>query len=1104
MNFMRKAFIFLIFCLNISINAFCQDFQWARQIKGIRSDYADFANGLAVDNNENSYIIGNTESLLFDIDPTVSGVNIIDNTNINHTFRGTYLIKVDSNGNYIWGETFGSFKGSDSTYDVKIGTDGNIYALLTLEELNSTLNIIYSFIKIIKFSPDGTILSTITIPQNYGSNSNLYVYSFDLDNQNNIFLTGYFTGNIALDPSNPSLNLNSNGIGIYLLKINNDGNINWAKQFNINDNSSSEVIVRPDGNVNLLLNNNIGYSLYNIDNINNSIIWQKDFINQRQRTFHVSNNGIVILGEKNYYDTIDVDPSSSVLNISGDNCFITFLNLNGDFIDVKQFHKPTNGDVTFTAVTTDSNGNYFFGGTFSDTVDMNPSSNTFNLTSNGYKGEAFYLKLDGNRNFDSAVKLGDENPKLSPYNNCEFLRIKKIKIVNNNNYLMGDFMWICDFDPSITNQYTFNTVNSSTINFDGFILKLGPCDSSKVIGDIDQPFCSASNPTVSSLSPKSNSIKWYDSANSTTPLSNTTPLLDNKKYYATRKNGNCPESTDRLEITAHITSSPQAQISLNPEFCKNDNATLADILINGQNIKWYANLTDATIIPITTLLQNGITYYTSQTVNGCESERTLIFVIVHNTSTPTATSPQNFCIQQNTTLNNITITGQNIKWYDALANGTLLSNTTSLQNGTTYYASQTINGCESDRTPVLINIQNTLTPTADTNQSFCSTQNATLNNIEITGANIKWYDNSNTELPNTTLISDNATYYATQTSNGCESINKTLVNTFLINTLNATNYTVEFCDDANDGKETLDLSNYNQNLITNPTGNSFSYYNSLTTAENQIVNDRINTINNYVLPIGSRTLFVRIDSQNGCHQVVELILKLYSKPKILIDDIMPICEGSSITINAGSGFDAYLWSTGATTSSIIVTNPGNYSVTVTNNYSTISCFSTKNFEVRKSNIANITSIDTQDWTDNQNTITVYVTGAGDFEYSTDGIHFQDSNQFWNLISGQYTIYVRDKNGCGTVTDDVYLLMYPKFFTPNGDGFNDTWKIKFSDVEEDLTVKIFDRYGKFITELKNNSGWNGTFNGQELPATDYWFVVTRANGKEYRGHFSLKR
>jgi gliding motility-associated-like protein len=76
--------------------------------------------------------------------------------------------------------------------------------------------------------------------------------------------------------------------------------------------------------------------------------------------------------------------------------------------------------------------------------------------------------------------------------------------------------------------------------------------------------------------------------------------------------------------------------------------------------------------------------------------------------------------------------------------------------------------------------------------------------------------------------------------------------------------------------------------------------------------------------------------------------------------------------------------------------------------------------------------------------------------------------------------------------------------PNGDGFNDNWKIKFSDNEIGLSIQLFDRYGKLIKELQNNIGWDGTFNGHELPATDYWFVVTRSNGKEYRGHFSLKR
>jgi len=84
-------------------------------------------------------------------------------------------------------------------------------------------------------------------------------------------------------------------------------------------------------------------------------------------------------------------------------------------------------------------------------------------------------------------------------------------------------------------------------------------------------------------------------------------------------------------------------------------------------------------------------------------------------------------------------------------------------------------------------------------------------------------------------------------------------------------------------------------------------------------------------------------------------------------------------------------------------------------------------------------------------------------------------------------------------------MFPKFFTPNGDGYNDTWKIKFSDIEAGLTVKIFDRYGKLIKNLiTNTDSWDGTFNGTNLPANDYWFVVTRANGQEYKGHFTLKR
>ncbi|MBG6111529.1 gliding motility-associated-like protein [Flavobacterium sp. CG_23.5] len=618
-----------------------------------------------------------------------------------------------------------------------------------------------------------------------------------------------------------------------------------------------------------------------------------------------------------------------------------------------------------------------------------------------------------------------------------------------------------------------------------------------------QNLCKASNLTLVNLNVTGSLIKWYTAINGGSLLPETTPLNNGTTYYASQTNNGCesprvPVLVNFLRVASPVTQSSQS-------FCNQQKAILSDIVISGQNVKWYDSSNNGNQLPNSTLLQNGSTYFATQTISGCESDRTPVIITIKPNPTPSLPSPQNFCIQQNATLNNITIAGQNIKWYDILTNGNLLLNTTSLQNGTTYYASQTINGCESERIPVVVNIQNTPAPTGNASQSFCSSQNATLNDIAINGTSIKLYmaATNGTPLASSTLLQDGITYYATQTINDCESLSRLGVTISLINTLNATNYSETICDDQNNGNEIVNLKSYNSNLIGS-TGNTFGYYTSANAAGNQITTSQITNFSNYNLTLGKHSVYVRIDSPNSCHQIVELQITLVSKPIINIPNIVPICENNTITIDAGSGSDTYLWSNGASTSSITVSNPGDFSVIVSKNYGTTSCSSTKNFTVKKSNIATITSIETKDWTDNENSITAYVTGAGDYEYSIDGIYFQNSNQFLNVHKGEYTVEVRDKNGCGTATDEVYLLMFPKFFTPNGDGYNDTWSIHFSDLEIGLTVKIFDRYGKFIKELIQNATWNGTFNGQELPATDYWFVVTRANGKEYRGHFSLKR
>ena len=391
-------------------------------------------------------------------------------------------------------------------------------------------------------------------------------------------------------------------------------------------------------------------------------------------------------------------------------------------------------------------------------------------------------------------------------------------------------------------------------------------------------------------------------------------------------------------------------------------------------------------------------------------------------------------------------------------------------------------------------------------QTLCATQNPKLSDIAVNGTNLLWYNsNSSTNiLPNTTPLQNGVTYYASQTVNGCESVNRTAISVTLINSLNATNYSTIICDNLNDGSEIIDLSSYNSNLISNSSNCTFEYYNSFSGATNQTNPDLISTITNYNLILGNNIIFIRITSSNGCYQVVELDINLVSEPKISIPNIVPICERNNILLDAGANFSSYLWSTGATNQSILVNQAGNYSITVTQAHGTTICSTTKNFNVVLSSIATISSIETQDWTDNENIIIVNTSGLGNYEFSLDGINYQSSNTFTGLNSGYYVVYIRDKNGCGIAEDQIFLLTYPKFFTPNGDGINDTWKIKFSQYESDFKVNIYDRFGKLIKSLNKSSSWDGTYDGNLMFSDDYWFVATRSDGREYKGHFTLKR
>lgn len=195
-----------------------------------------------------------------------------------------------------------------------------------------------------------------------------------------------------------------------------------------------------------------------------------------------------------------------------------------------------------------------------------------------------------------------------------------------------------------------------------------------------------------------------------------------------------------------------------------------------------------------------------------------------------------------------------------------------------------------------------------------------------------------------------------------------------------------------------------------------------------------------------------------------------------------------------------------TNPTLTVNSPGIYSVDVTNAFG---CTKTRVITVTGSEIATIQSIDVVDLSE-INTITVNVTGLGDYEFSIDDINgpYRDSNFFENVPMGMHDIYVRDKNGCGSVGPiTVAVLGIPHYFTPNGDGYNDTWNVKGVSAQFNYrsTIYIFDRFGKLLKQIgTTGQGWDGTFNGRPMPADDYWYNIKFEDGRNAKGHFTLKR
>ncbi|NQZ45108.1 MAG: T9SS type B sorting domain-containing protein [Flavobacteriaceae bacterium] len=314
---------------------------------------------------------------------------------------------------------------------------------------------------------------------------------------------------------------------------------------------------------------------------------------------------------------------------------------------------------------------------------------------------------------------------------------------------------------------------------------------------------------------------------------------------------------------------------------------------------------------------------------------------------------------------------------------------------------------------------------------------------------------------------------------------------------------------------TFDLSAKDVEALGAQSDDDFMVSYHLTLADAQ--NGLLPVDKDFPLSSGSQTIFVRTTSMANpdCYDAGEQFeILTVSSPVMDFETAISICDDGSSAVIGPQQQDptyTYAWDSGETTPSIAVDEAGSYTLTVSHSAHGIQCSSQRTVEVSYSLTPAIARVRVNDLQSN-NTVTIETDQEGDFEYRLDEGAFQSDNTFEGVLPGTHQVTVRDTFGCGEVTDEIVVVGFLNHFSPNGDVMNENWHIEGLSYLQDAVVTIYDRYGQLITQLTEfTSGWDGTMNGQPLPATDYWFKISYINidgnrtyAKYLQNHFSLRR
>lgn len=393
----------------------------------------------------------------------------------------------------------------------------------------------------------------------------------------------------------------------------------------------------------------------------------------------------------------------------------------------------------------------------------------------------------------------------------------------------------------------------------------------------------------------------------------------------------------------------------------------------------------------------------------------------------------------------------------------------------------------------------------------------------IAGVNIQFFESQNdvdAETPIQNLVGYRNTVPFSQNlivqiavDSGCSSFGTLeLIVRSTINSVPAAG-TIYACDmdtDPDVARATFNLEEIRDEFF--PEGAEIVFYQSV---EDAVL--EVNPIPYGTYRIPSTTIYGRLENNDECRRIARFELVVDEAPILDFPNEFLICLNQNPEeIVAPDGFDSYSWSLNGSIVSenqfLTLVEPGNYTLEVAYEYSSEegmrACTASTDFTTFASNVATIEEIEVTDVSEN-NTLLVTASGEGDYEYSitSPAGPYQESPFFENVEPGIINVYVRDINGCGFVVDEIAVIGIPRFFTPNGDGINDFWRIrglssKFPTVNK---ILVFDRFGKLLANVAPlGAGWDGIYNGNPLPVNGYWYHIELADGRVFKGPFTLIR